>query len=101
MSDVKLRPGIPPHPATVAASGCLNQLLALTGALLIMAGGITVYPFIRDVLVPPPSSFGEAGLLCDRKLFRAQARKCALCPVESYDSRWRMQKYAHAVLFCT
>lgn len=36
------------------------KLLLLVGVLLIIAGGIMAYPLIRDALLPPPASFGEA-----------------------------------------
>ncbi len=40
--------------------GCAVGLFALAGVLLIVAGGIMAYPMIRDALLPPPASFGEA-----------------------------------------
>ena len=40
--------------------GCAVGLFALAGVLLIIAGGIMAYPLIRDALLPPPASFGEA-----------------------------------------
>ncbi len=40
--------------------GCLINLLTLAGALIVLAGGIMAYPFIRDALQPVPVGFGES-----------------------------------------
>jgi sortase A len=40
--------------------GCLVNLLVVGGLLLVVAGGLVIYPLIRDALLPPPAGFGEA-----------------------------------------
>jgi hypothetical protein len=40
--------------------GCVISLFMLAGVLFIIDAGLLAYPLIRDRLLPPPASFGEA-----------------------------------------
>jgi len=41
-------------------AGCAANLLTIAGVLLLLAGGIAVYPSLRQSIEPTPASFGEA-----------------------------------------
>ncbi len=38
----------------------LANVLTVVGLLFVIAGGLIAYPIIRDAVLPPPTSFGEA-----------------------------------------
>ena len=42
-----------------AFTGCLIKMLTTASVLFFIAGGLFIYPTIRDELLPPPPSFGE------------------------------------------
>jgi LPXTG-site transpeptidase (sortase) family protein len=43
-----------------SGAGCAANLVTIAGVLLLLAGGIAVYPSLRQSIEPTPSSFGEA-----------------------------------------
>ena len=49
-----------PRTAPRSDPGCVIGLFMLAGALFIIDAGLLAYPLIRDRLLPPPASFGEA-----------------------------------------